>query len=934
MINYLFTRIKWLRLSSILLFLQMVIYSCLQIGDTDLKFLKMLVEYAENPVNIDVSHPRFSWIVSSQTRNQRQTAFRILVASSVQKLENNSSDLWDSGRIESCETIQHEYLPDNLESDQVYFWKVIIWDRNGKLYESCPSKFETSFFPEVIWKAKWIGSELADDPVPPDGFYKSVKEQSEREDTVKHESFSLLLRLETEIAQKVRSAKAFITGLGYYEFYINGARVGDRVLAPAKTPYHKYILYDTYDVTSLIKEGENAFGIHLGNGWYNPYKKWWNEYRMQWFGSKKAIAEIHLMFTDGTSRIIGTDGEWLCSPGPLKYNCVYDGETYDANLEQEGWNEPGFTDSAWAHVGVYDKYKPCLSSHRMPSIKIRERFRPREVMVNRAGMKVYDMGQNFAGWVRVEATGNRNTLMKIRFAEDIRPDSTIDVTSNENANASAEYIMSGSGVEIYEPRFTYFGFRYVEITSANGPVDIINIEGRALYSDNQASGQFRSADSLVNKIHNATVWSQKSNMMGYPTDCPQRDERLGWMGDAQVTAEEAMFNFDMALFYENWLEGIRENQDMKTGDIPIISPRPYVHDEGIEWSSTYLIMLRLYYTFYGDRRILYHHYESMKRYMCFLDSLSKDFILPKGWIGDWGSIANGWKEGEPASVPTAYYFLNARIMSDIAGIIGMHDDREYFRNLASKIRNMYNSSFLDTLSANYENGSQMANSFPLYLGIVPESIKSRVLDNLVNDIVVANNTHLTTGVLGTKYMPEALAQEGRADVAWRIITRKSSPCWNDMVSRYTTMCEFWTLKQSKNHVMMGSIDAWLYKHIAGIQPDDSFPAFSSFRIKPVIPDSLSSAMAIIGTIRGTISSQWVKDTGTLTLRVEVPFNTTAEVYLPGNPYDEVNESGKPLNKTDGIEYKGYHENCHVVKVGTGKYLFTVNTKRKMKYVHS
>lgn len=903
-----------------------LVTGCFTTANSGLKFDRLLVEYAENPINIDMFHPRFSWIISSQGRNGKQTAYRIFVSSTHENLKSDRPDLWDSGRIESDETIQHEYFPDNLSSDSRYFWKVIVWDNEGKTYESPPARFETALLEGSNWSARWIGNQPSSETVPPGGFYKDRSDESETGDTIVHDGSSLLLRYETEITKEIVSAKIFTTGLGYYEFFINGKRVGDHLLAPAKTPYHKYILYDTYDITSLLRQGVNAFGIHLGNGWYNPYKKWWNMYRMQWFGSKKAIAEIHLKFTDGTTGIINTDEEWLWSTGPIKYNCVYDGEVFDANMEQDGWSEPGFDDSDWKQVSVFRNYKPRLTSCRMSAIKAHEIFKAREIKTSVEGVRVFDMGQNFAGWASIEVKGQKNNIMKIRFAEDIRPDSTIDITSNEYAKAEAEYILKGNDNETYEPRFTFFGFRYVEITFDQGDQDIIKVEGKALYSDNQLSGMFECGNKLVNKIHNATVWSQKSNMLGYPMDCPQRDERLGWLGDAQVTAEEAMFNFNMALFYENWLEGIRENQDDKSGDIPIISPRPYIKDEGVEWSSTYILMLWQYYTFYGDKNILSHHYRAMKRYMNFLDSLSNDKSLPKGWIGDWGSMVTGWNEGDPASVPTAFYYENARIMSSVADVLNRNDDSEYFKILASVIRDKYNCTFLDTLSANYDDGSQMANSFPLYLGIVPENLKARVLDNLINDIVLGNKNHLTTGVLGTKYMPEALAMAGRADIAWTIINQKSSPCWNDMMSRYNTMCEFWTLKQSKNHVMMGSIDAWFYKYIAGIQPDETRTAFSSFRVKPIFPDSLYSAKASIETLRGIISSQWNRDSDRLSLKVEVPFNTTAEVYLPGNSDQEVLESGRSLVKSTGVEYVGYSGHYHIMKVGSGEYLFTISAK--------
>jgi alpha-L-rhamnosidase len=910
----------------IIYILQLVLYTgCLKTGIPDLKFEKLLVEYAENPVNLDMAHPRFSWIISSEGRGRRQTAYRIIVSSSLKNLKSDKPDLWDSGKTESGETIQHEYLPDNLLSESICFWKVVIWDENGRSLESPCSKFVTAFLPGYDWSAGWIGNKAVNENVPAKGFFMETGEQKKTGDTIDHDGCSLLLRHEMDITRKIESARIFITGLGYYEFFINGNRVGDHILAPAKTPYNRYILYDTYDISSLVTEGRNAFGIHLGNGWYNPYKKWWNMYRMQWFGSKKAIAEIHLKYTDGTTSVINTDSSWLWSYGPVIYNCVYDGEVCNANMEKDGWTKPGYDDSEWQKVSVFSNYRPRLISSRMPAIRIRETFKPRELIERGGkGVRVFDMGQNFAGWIRIEVTGQKMAILKIRFAEDIKPDSTIDISSNENAGASAEYILKGSKTEVYEPRFTCFGFRYVEVTSSGGPVEIKNIEGEALYSDNRISGVFGCNNPLVSKIHNATLWSQKSNMAGYPMDCPQRDERLGWLGDAQVTAEEAMYNFDMALFYENWLEGIMENQDKTTGDIPIISPRPYIKDEGIEWSSTYFSLLWQYYVFYGDKRILSSHYPAMKRYMQFLDSISNDRILPKGWIGDWGSMVEGWKEGEPASVPTAFYYQNATIMSEIAALLQMNDEREYFEKLASDIRIKYNKAFLNKGSANYDDGSQMANSFPLYLGIVSDSMKSEVLNNLLNDIVVDHKSHLTTGVLGTKYMPEVLAREGHADIAWKIINQKSFPCWNDMMRKYTTMCEFWTLKQSKNHVMMGSIDAWFYKYIAGIQTDRAGTAFSSFIVKPFIPDSLSAAKAIVSTIRGRISSEWTLKGDRFTLSVEVPFNTVAKVYVPGNPDGVLRESGIPVSESVGIEYLGYADGYHKMNVSSGTYMFMIN----------
>ncbi len=903
-------------------FLLFVLPGCSKKEELSFRFDQMLVEYAQTPIGVDNAQPRFSWLISSSERNHKQTAYRISLATSGDLLKNEKADIWDSGKINSSETIRHQ-LPDRkLKSNQKYFWKVEVWDNQGNTLVSPVDSFEIAFLNKNDWQAQWIGKESTLEPHLEKGFLIEEKNNKAEIEAIEHSGQSLLLRKEVKLLGKIKSAKAFVTGVGFYEFFINGKRVGDHVLDPAKTPYHKEILYSTFDVTNLLQNGKNALGIHVGNGWYNPYKKWWKQYRMQWFGHKKAIAQIEITYSDGSTETINTDDSWRCSYGPVTFSCIYDGEIYDANLEQKGWSTIGFDDSAWKEVSVFHPENISLKSQTMPAIKVIQILQPKEISTKQNNSRTFDMGQNFTGWARIKVRGGKGTKIKIRFAEDIHEDGTIDATSNEHAKATAEYILKGEGTETYEPHFTYFGFKYVEVSAENGPLNVDEITGCVVHTDNRQIGSFECSDSLVNKIHRATVWSQKSNMLGYPMDCPQRDERLGWFGDAQVTAEEAMLNFNMTGFFSNWFKGIQFNQDEKTGDLPIISPQPYIWDEGIEWSSTYIIMLWQYYNWYGDKQVLAEHYPTMKRYMQFLDSLATDYILPSGWIGDWGSLVDGWKEGQPVSVPTAFYYYNAMILSKVAGVLGNSPDQNYFTNLAGEIKKAYNQNYFHPETGNYNDGSQMANSFPLFLGIVPENSRQKVLANLVHDIVINNQNHLTTGVLGTKYMPEALAQMGRPDVAWNIITQKTYPGWNSMMEKYTTVCEFWTLKQSKNHVMMGSIDAWFYKYIAGIQPEESGVAFRSFTIKPNLLEGLTYAKASTETLRGRIVVDWRKQPDVFSMNVEVPFNTLATVYIPGAKENKLFENGKPLERVSGLEYIKYENGAHVLKVGSGSYSFT------------
>ena len=748
------------------------------------------------------------------------------------------------------------------------------------------------------WKAKWIGADAVHDPLPPKGFFSGAREEGKQGDSVVHNGRSVLLRHVFQLAGKVRSARVFVTGLGLYELYINGKRVGDQQLSPAKTPYHKQILFDNFDPKELLVEGRNAIGIHLGNGWYNPYKKWWQEYRMQWFGSKKALLQLEVEYQNGSKEIIVTDGNWKCAPGPSLYNCIYDGEIYDATQEYTGWTEASFDDQLWKQVNVVETPKGKLTLCDFPAIKIVERLNPQRILQPKSGVKIYDFGQNFAGWTSVTMKGKRGTKIKIRYSEELDTAGNLDVTCNENARATAEYTLKGGGLEVYQPHFTFFGFQYAEITSDTTLPEIVKVEGCVVHSDNKPAGTFSCDNPLVNQIHHATLWSQKSNMIGYPMDCPQRDERLGWMGDAQVTAEEALYNFDMAGFYRNWLRGIMENQDTATGDIPIISPRPYIRDDGVEWSSTYLTMVWDCYRYYGDKQLISDHYDAMVRYFEFLASHAKGVILPKGWIGDWGSRAKNWKEGDPESVPTAYFYLDARLLSKMAGVTGKKKDSIYFAGMAEKIREGYNASYLHQEVNSYNDGSQMANAFPLYLGLVPENRRAPVLANLVNQIVVKDSSHLTTGVLGTKYLPKVLSGYGREDIVWTLVNQQGYPSWSEMMKKYNTMCEFWTLKQSHNHVMMGSIDSWFYQALAGLNLSEEFPAYKKTIIHPYFAKGLNRVDCALETVRGRVSSGWLRQGSTLKLKIEIPFNCESEVWVPNDGRSSITESGKAITSKE------------------------------------
>ena len=905
-----------------LLFISVVLLNCENYNGVE--FSKLLCEYRENPINLNMAQPRFSWIMESEQRGQKQVAYEILVASSKEKLAQNNGDLWNSGRIESSQSSHVKYEGVSLKSNQTAFWKVRVWDKESTASEySEPATFSIAILNDNDWKAKWIGKSINSDPMTESGFYNSQVDVNANGDSTSSNPRALLLRKELKISKNIRKATVHVTGLGYYEFLINGQKVGDYVLSPAKTLYIKSILYDTFDVTKLLQKDKNILGIILGNGWFSPLKKWWS-WHMQWYGDKRAFLQMLIEYDDSTSEIVISDGSWKSAPGPVISSCIYDGEIYDARAEIANWSKPGFDDTSWESTNILASPRGKLTPQAMQAIKRTQILEPKIVTNPKPGIYVFDLGQNFSGWVKLLVKGSRGERVTLKYAENLRRDGLIDQTTNEGAKATDIYILSGNGEESYEPLFTYHGFRYVQLEGFPGEPTLKNIKGIVVHSAVEQTGEFETSNENLNQIHQAVLWSQRSNLMGFPTDCPQRDERLGWMGDAHVTAEEAIDNFNMPLFYQKWLQDVKEGQDLTSGDLPYISPRPFYEGESdVAWSSGYHLMVWYFYREYGDKQILEQHYNSMKRYIGFLGSLAQNHILPKDRYGDWLSPndTGWWKPGLHLSVTTGYYYYVTSIVAKAAKILGFETDEQFYSNLSSEIRDSYNQKFLDQDSKQYENGSQFANSFPLFLDIVPKNEKEAVINNLVDNIF-EHKGHLSTGILGTKYLLEALWQHNKTDIAYLIVSRKDYPGWINMIKDRTTLSENWNPNsRSNNHVMLGSIDSWFYKALAGIDVDDAGPGFKKFNIKPFVPPGISFVNASRETIRGTISSSWRIKENKFELDIAVPVNSYATVYIPSIDVEKVTESGFTANQAEGVTFLRQNNGYAIYSVLSGQYSF-------------
>ncbi len=766
------------------------------------------------------------------------------------------------------------------------------------------------------WRAAWIGMGPAREPRPPAGFFQSRSELTNLNVAVAFEGRSALLRREIAVRAGLRRATVYVTGLGYYELTCNGGRVGDQVLSPAKANYRKWVGYDVHDLTSRLRPGLNCLGLQLGNGWFNPYPKWWDPYRMQWFGSKRALLQLHLEYADGDQEVVVTDPAWKAAPGPVLGACIYDGETYDATAELPGWDEAGYDDAAWVSATAVEApggdFVPCL----MPPIRVIEDLRPAALTEPKPGVWIVDLGQNIAGWLRWTGRGSRGTRVTFRYAEDLNPDGTLDPRSNEKAAATDVYVMSGRGLEAYEPRFTFHGFRYVEISGYPGRLGRHQVVGRVVHSACESTGEFACADELLNRIHRATHWSQRCNLMGYPMDCPQRDERLGWLGDAMVTVEEALFNFDIGVLHAHWLEGIRRNQDPATGDISIISPRPYLALEpDPTWSSAYGVVLWQYYVHTGDRGALARHYDAVRRYVDYLGTQATNHVLPRYWVGDWGSTVRGWREGDPPLVASAFYHEEIRILSKMAAVLGREADAGRYAGLAREVRGAFHRAFYDAERGDYAPGTQCSNALALQLGLAEGGTERGVLESMLEDLR-RHNGHFTVGVLGAKYLLEALTDQGRPDVAYVLATKRGYPGWAHLIEGRTTLSEFWDLRGSHNHVMLGSVDAWFYRTLAGIQPDEGQPGFERFRIAPYVPRALAWVQAKVRTVRGDVAVKWEQRAGELQLRVSVPPNAAAVVRVPC-------ASGRVVRAVPSLAVAERDADAAEYHVGSGEYRFRV-----------
>ena len=912
-----------------LLMLTGMLRPCL--ADTSIDRLRC--EYLADPLGIDATKPRLSWVLQSNERAERQTAYQVLVASTLKVLEKDRGDLWDSGRVESDLTIHVEYAGKPLASKMRCFWKVRVWDIHGRASSwSKPASWSMGLLKRSDWNAQWIAAPGANDTVT---------------------GPATMLRKDFCVRGAIRRATVYVTGLGLYEMRINGQRIGNHLLAPEWTRYSNRIQYQTYDVTQFLRNGTNVLGAQLSGGW------WTGPLQIQ-----KPLADpksclllrLEIELADGTTQTIVTDASWQANvDGPIRRAGIYIGETYDATKEMPGWDRPSFAAIGWHPVQVLPNPKNAenatLVAQCNEPICIQRELRPIKMTEPKPGVYVFDMGQNMVGWCRFRANAASGTKIMLQHAEMLNKDGTI-YTANLRGNPQVvEYTWHG-GEAVVEPHFTYHGFRYVAVTGLpNRPRDDA-ITGLVFHSASPEAGEFSCSSELINQIMHCVAWVQRANMMGVPTDCPQRGERLGWMGDIQAFSQTAIFNRDMAGFFTKWVRDIRDSQ-AADGRYPDVAPHvddPNVTFSGVPaWGDAGTIVPWRMYQNYADVRVLAEHFDSARRWVDFIHSKNPNFL----WQKDRGFDYNDWLNGDTvvlkdyprgiSAIPnevfaTAFFAHSTEIVAKMAHVLGRTDDAAKYDRLFQNVKSAFQKAYV-AADGHIVGDTQAGYALALHFNLLDESLRPKAAEHLLTAITKYKN-HVSTGIQTTHRLMMALSDNAHHGEAWRLANLRTVPSWGYMVDQgATTIWERWDgyVKglngqwgdfqdpgmNSFNHWALGAVGEWVWRELAGINPAENAPGYKHVVIRPRPIGDLRWAKARYDSIRGPIVSEWKIADGQFQLEVAIPANTTATVFLPAKHKDSVNEGETSAAKAVGVRFIHMEADSAVFEIASGRYRFCV-----------
>jgi alpha-L-rhamnosidase len=902
-------------------------FSQVQNVPVNFKVDNLICEYKVNPIAVDVANPRLSWKLITQDRNIQQTYYEIRVGSNAVSLTKGQDLIWTSGKIPSDQSVHVYYGGPTLTSRQKCYWQVRVWNNKNQVTPwSMVNFWKMGLLKPEDWTAKWIQDNYVSDTTggPSPMFRKAFK-----------------------LDHKIRAAHLYVTAHGVFEAQINGKRVGNDYFTPGWTSYNKRIQYQVYDVTSMLKKGDNATGVTIGDGWYRGYT--YNR-KKDVYGKKLALLyQLEVVYTNGKRVIITSDKSWKVAYGPIRASSFFDGEVYDARKEKTGWTNPTYRDLTWDTVKTDETIKSNLIATAGPTVKKHEKFLPLKVFTTPEGDRVVDFGQNLVGWVQFKLKANAGDTMKLYHAEVLDQKGNFYTKNLRTAKQEITYVFKDDSVATFEPHFTFQGFRFLKVVGYKGPLDSTNLAAYALYSDMAQTGQFSTSNPLINQLQHNIQWGQKGNFIDIPTDCPQRDERMGWTGDAQAFCRTATFNMDVAGFFTKWLKDLSADQH-KDGAVPYVVPNVLdsVSAAASGWSDVATIAPWNIYLAYGDKQVLQQQYESMKAWVGYIQLHSRNYLWDTGnHFGDWLFYAGtNYEDGAALTdknlIAQAFYAHSTQLLINAAKILGRNEDVQKYTLLLYNIKKAFQSEYV-TPNGRMISGTQTSYVLALNFDLLPENLRESAAKRLVHNIEDYDE-HITTGFLGTPYICHVLSRFGHTDIAYDLLMKESYPSWLYPVKNgATTIWERWDgIKPDKsfedpemnsfNHYAYGAIGDWMYRVIAGINTDESSPGFHKIIIAPHPGGKLTSTQAELETLYGKVKSAWSIDNGIFTLDVIVPPNTTAQIVLP-SVTDQITESGLDINtekEITGIQKIG---NDAQLNVGSGTYHFVYTLKTYGKHIN-
>ncbi len=876
-----------------------LIFICVAQGFAATQVGSLTCEYRTNPLGIDAEKPRLNWKIESNERDVEQSAYEVCVATSIKGLSLPTA-YWRSGKVLSEESIQIEYDGAPLKSGERLYWRVRVWDRSGRV----------SRWSDVAWwemglleSEQWDGAE-----------WITVKEEGVSDRSVP----SQYMRKEFSADKKVKRARLYSTALGTYRIFLNGEKVSEDLFAPGWTSYHKRLQYQSYDVTDMIEKGENTIGVMLADGWYRGKMAW--QHDRAYYGDRLAmLAKLVVEYSDGTSEVVVTDDSWMYSYGAIEMSDWYDGESYDARKELTGWNTSGYDAAAWSAVDEFDYPKDHLVATVVELPRVIEELTPVRVFRTPNGDMVADFGQNFVGWVRFMHEGEAGDLITLSFAEVLDKDGNIFNANYRTAKSVDTFTLKGGEVERLEPHFTFHGFQYVKIEGLKELPAADALRGVVVHTPMTKSGEFSTSNDMINQLQSNIVWSQRDNFLEIPTDCPQRDERLGWTGDAQVFCATAMFNYDVANFYTKWLRDLAVDQ-MEDGSVPHVIPNVLTRSGAAAWADAALIIPWTMYRHYGDKRILAEQYDSMAAWVEYMERKGGESYHWTGdfHYGDW--LSNPAAYTDKDLIANAYFYYSTSLMVEIAEVLGREADVKRWSKLAANVKKSFNDYYV-TPKGRLMSNTQTAYLMAITFGLLPDDVVEAAKGYLASD--VARFKHLTTGFVGTPLLCNALTAMDRDDLAFMLLMRDEFPSWLYPVKMgATTVWERWDAilpdgnfnggsMNSFNHYSYGAIGEWMYHHITGIKRCDSSPAYKKFALSPHVGGGLTSAKARFESMYGNISSAWRIEDGVFYYDFTIPANSSARVILPSAKSAEVRVDAKVNVEQEGSDA--------VFTLGSGSY---------------